>query len=172
VADRFGHQRQAIEPPVQFCDVIRAEAEARQSLALFGQHGADTARRLAVAAGRHQLDRHVVEREQHAVGAIAAVLPGRRTAEQRLIGGGALLDVAGENDDVVEARDHGKSPRVFLAARTFSTPIAIAAVRCAMLSAFARCSIWSKARSRIWYSRRVTSSSSQNNCCRSCTHSK
>ena len=35
----------------------------------------------------------------------------------------------GEDDDVIEAGNHGKSPRVFLAARTFSTPIAIAAVR-------------------------------------------
>ena len=46
-----------------------------------------------------------------------------------------------QNDDVVEAGDHGNSPRVFLAARTFSTPIAIAAVRCGILSALARATI-------------------------------
>ena len=42
---------------------------------------------------------------------------------------------------MIEPGDHGNSPRVFLAARTFSTPIAIAAVRCGILSAFARASI-------------------------------
>ena len=44
---------------------------------------------------------------------------------------------------------YGNSPRVVFAARTFSTPIAIAAVRCGILSALARAAIWSKARSRI-----------------------
>ena len=34
---------------------------------------------------------------------------------------------------MVEPSDHGNSPRVVLAARTFSTPIAIAAVRCGNL---------------------------------------
>ena len=92
----------------------------------------------ALAARRHQFQRRVVEREQDAVGALAAVLPGRRTGKQGLVGGGGRVDVAGENDDVVEAGDHGNSPRVFLAARTFSTPIAIAAVRCGILSALAR----------------------------------
>ena len=41
-----------------------------------------------------------------------------------------------------------------------------------ILSALARFIMVSNARSRILYSRVVTSSSSQNNCCRSCTHSK
>src|SRR5262249_11331742 len=126
----------------------------------------------AVAARRHQLQRHVVEREQHAVGTIAGAPPGWCTSKQRFIGGCTRLDVFEQDDDVVEPGDHGKSPRVAFAARTFSTPIAMAAVRCGILSALARASIWSKARSRIWYSRRVTSSSSQNSCCRSCTHSK
>ena len=43
---------------------------------------------------------------------------------------------------MVEPGDHGNSPRVFLAARTFSTPIAIAAVRCGTLSRSARATIW------------------------------
>ena len=82
------------------------------------------------AAGRrHQLERHVVEREQYAVGAVAGVPPRRRAREQRLIGQFARRDIANQNDDMIEPGDHGKSPRVFFAARTFSTPIAMAAVR-------------------------------------------
>jgi len=65
------------------------------------------------------------------------------------VGGCALVDFGDENDEMIEPGDHGNSPRVFLAARTFSTPIAIAAVRCEILSVRARVSICSKARSRI-----------------------
>src|SRR6185312_642793 len=99
-------------------------------------------------ARRHQFDGDVVEREQHTVGARAAVSPGWRAAQQRLIVGGGHVDILDEDDDMIESGDHGKSPRVFLAARTFSTPMAIAAVRCGTLSALARATICSKARSR------------------------
>ena len=134
---------------MHFGDVGGAKADAGEPLALFGKHGANPVRGRAVAVGRHQLQRHVVEREQHALGAVAAASPRRRARKQRLIGGGAGLDIADQNDDVIEPGDHGNSPRVFLAARTFSTPIAIAAVRCGILSALARATIWSKARSRM-----------------------
>src|SRR5215204_3032596 len=153
-------------------DVAGPEADACHALALCGQQGTNAIRIGVLAARRHQFQRRIVEREQNAVGALAAVLPGRRARKQGLVSGGGGIDVAGENDDVVEAGDHGNRPRVFLAARTFSTPIAIAAVRCGMLSALARVTMVSKARSRMAYSRRVTSSSSKNNCCKSCTHSK
>jgi hypothetical protein len=52
-----------------------------------------------------------------------------RAGQQGLLGAGGGIYLAGENNKVIEARDYGNSPRVFLAARTFSTPIAIAAVR-------------------------------------------
>src|ERR1700686_4937560 len=110
---------------------------------------ADALRRRRMAGRRHQLERHVVEGEQHGLGAIALASPGRRAAEQQFISVGAGLDIGKQHDEVVEAGDHGNSPRVFLAARTFSTPIAIAAVRCGTLSTLARVSIWSKARSRM-----------------------
>ena len=45
---------------------------------------------------------------------------------------------------------HGNSPRVFFALRTFSTPIAIAAVRCETLSCSTRFITWPKARSSTW----------------------
>ena len=50
-------------------------------------------------------------------------------ASKVLLGADGGIYLAGENNKVIEARDYGNSPRVFLAARTFSTPIAIAAVR-------------------------------------------
>ena len=130
-------------------DVGRSKADARKPVALRSQHCTDPVRGHAMAARRHQLQCHVVEREQHALDAVAAALPRRRAREQRLIGGGAGLDVVDQNDDVIQTVDHGNRPRVVFAARTFSTPIAIAAVRCGMLSTFARATIWSKARSRI-----------------------
>ncbi len=65
-----------------------------------------------VAGRRHQFQRHVVEREQHAVGAVAAVLPGRRPRKQRLVRRLARRDIAGENDDMIETGNHGNSPRV------------------------------------------------------------
>src|SRR6202046_5402249 len=153
-------------------DLGRSKTDACEPVALFGEHATDSVRGRAIAARRHQLQRHVVEREQHALDPIVAALPRRRACEERLVGGGAGLDIADQHDDVIEPGDHGNSPRVFFAARTFSTPIAIAAVRWEMRSVLARATIWSKARSRMWYSRRITSSSSQNSCCRSCTHSK
>src|ERR1700760_1350681 len=134
---------------MHFGDIGRPEADAREPLALFVDHGADTLRGLTVAFGRHQLQRRILKREQCAGGTIAGVFPGRRLRKQRLVGRDALLYISNENDDVIEPADHGKSPRVFLAARTFSTPIAIAAVRCGTLSARARASICSKARSRM-----------------------
>ena len=54
-----------------------------------------------------------------------------------------------EDDEKYFRGCHGKSPRIVFAARTFSTPIAIAAVRCGILSTFDRITIWSKARSRM-----------------------
>ena len=134
---------------MHFRDVVGAKAEARQPLALFGDGRANPLRGSPLAARRHQFQRHIVEREQHPRGAAAAVSPRRRARQQRLAGGGTGLDIANENDDVIEPGDHGNSPRVVLAARTFSTPIAIAAVRWEMLSAFERITIWSKARSRM-----------------------
>src|ERR1700738_4112354 len=148
-------------------DVTGSKTEAGEPLAPLGDGGANALRLRVLAVRRHQLQRDVVEREQRAVGAVAAVSPRRLPRKQRLIGCRSGFDIVHKHDDMVEPGDHGNSPRVFLAARTFSTPIAIAAVRCGILSALARASIWPKARSRIWYSRRVTSSSSQNNCCKS-----
>src|SRR5262249_20884683 len=151
-------QRDPLQPPVHLRDIGGCEADAGEPLAARAYHVANAIGRNAELARCHQFQRHVIERERYALGAVAAVVPGRRAAEQRLVAGGALADVPYEDDDVVEANDHGNSPRVFLAARTLSTPMAIAAVRCGILSASARARICSKARSRIWYSRRVTSS--------------
>src|SRR5258706_1768635 len=151
---------------MHFRNVTGSKTDARQPLALLRNNRTNPIRGRAVAVGRHQLQRHVVEREQYAVGAVAGVPPRRRARKQRLIGQFGRRDIADQNDDVIEPGDHGKSPRVFFAARTFSTPIAIAAVRLEILSAFARITIWSKARSRIWYSRRTNSSSSPNSCCK------
>src|SRR5262249_35636937 len=148
------------------------KTKARQALALFCQYRANALGALRFAFGRHQLQRDVVEREQRTGYTVAPVAPGWCAAEQYLVGGRARFDILGDNDDMVESGDHGNRPRVFLAARTFSTPIAMAAVRWGTLSVLARSNIWSKARSSSWYSLRVTSSSSQNNCCKSCTHSK
>jgi hypothetical protein len=147
--DRLRLQRQPIQPAMHFFDVAGAKTEARQSLALRGDDAADPVRGRALAARRHQLQRHVVEREQHAVGAVAAVAPRQCAREQGLVGSRSGFDIADENDDVIEPGDHGNSPRVFFAARTFSTPIAIAAVRWEIPSALARATIWSKARSRM-----------------------
>ena len=126
---------------MHFGDIAGAKAKARQPLALLGEHAANPVGGRALAVGRHQLQRHVVEREQHSVGAVAGASPRRRAREQRLIGAAASPDVADQNDDVIEPGDHGNSPRVVLAARTFSTPIAIAAVRWEILSVFARITI-------------------------------
>src|SRR5437660_8192505 len=130
-------------------DVANAEADARKSLALHFDHAANAIRGLGSARRRHQLQRHVVEREQHGLPALGRALPRWRPREQRLVGRLTCPDIVDENDDVIETRDHGNSPRVFLAARTFSTPIAMAAVRCGILPALERASIWSKARSRM-----------------------
>src|ERR1700723_3676099 len=130
-------------------DVAGSKAEACEPLALLGEHATDSIRGRAIATGRHQLQRDVVEREQHALDAVVAALPRWRAREQGLIGGGARLDIADQNDDVIEPSDHGNSPRTVFAARTFSTPIAIAAVRCGIPSVFERATIASKARSRM-----------------------
>ena len=139
---------------MHFGDVVGTKTKARQSFALIGEHAANAIRGGAVAARGHQFQRHIVEREQHALGAVAAGLPRWRAREQCLVGRRACPDVVDEDDDVIEPNDcgtsdHGKSPRVVLAARTFSTPIAIAAVRWEMLSVLARSSIVSNARSRM-----------------------
>src|SRR5690606_13337057 len=60
------------------------------------------------------------------------------------------------SDGIRRPGGYGKSPRFAFADRTFSTPSVIAAVRCEIPSLFARSTICPKARSRIWYSRRVT----------------
>jgi hypothetical protein len=138
---RFRLQRQPVEPAVCLGDVAGSKADARQPLALRGKHRTNTIRIRALAVRRHQFQRGVIEREQDAIGTMVAVLPGRRARKQRLVGRGRRMNVAGKNDDVIEADDHGNRPRVFLAARTFSTPIAIAAVRCGILSALARCTM-------------------------------
>ena len=134
-------QCEPVEPAMHLADVAGSEADACEALALCGQNAANPVRIGALAAWRHQFQRRVVEREQDAIGALAAVLPGRRARKQGLVSGRGRVDIAGENDDVIEAGDHGNRPRVFLAARTFSTPIAIAAVRCGILSALARCTM-------------------------------
>jgi hypothetical protein len=82
-------------------DVGRSKADACEPLALLGEHATDSVRGCAIAAGRHQLQRHIVEREQHARDAIVAALPRRRAPKQRLVGGGAGLDIADQNDDVI-----------------------------------------------------------------------
>ena len=130
-------------------DIADAEANAGKALAPDFHDAADALSRRRVACGRHQLERHVVEGEQHGFGAVDLAAPRRRAPEQQFIGFGAGLDIPKQHNEVVQAGDHGNSPRVFLAARTFSTPIAIAAVRCGILSALDRATIWSKARSRI-----------------------
>ncbi len=74
--------------------------------------------RSAVRAGslwRHQFQRHVVEREQHAVGAVTAVSPRRHARKQCLIGGGRGRDIADQNDDMIEPGDHDKRPRMVVA---------------------------------------------------------
>ena len=149
LADRFGLERQPLQPAMHPADINGAKAQAGEPLALLRDNAANPIGGGAVAGGRQQLQRHVVEREQHAIGAVAAAAPRRRAREQRLVGRRGGGEVADQNDDVIEPADHGNSPRVFLAARTFSTPIAMAAVRCEMLSALERATIVSKARSRI-----------------------
>jgi hypothetical protein len=114
---------------MHFRNVTGPKTEARQPLALLRKDCANPVRSRAVAVGRHQLQCHVVECKQHAIGAVAGVPPRRRARKQGLISRFAGRDIADQNDDVIEPGDHGKSPRVFFAARTFSTPIAIAAVR-------------------------------------------
>src|SRR3569833_2421846 len=154
---------------MHLADVRGRKADAGEPLAPRREDLANAIGAPTGAARRHQFERHVVEREQHAIGTVAGLSPGGLSRQQRLVGGHARVHVVQQDDDMVEPRDHGNSPLVFLAARTFSTPIAIAAVRCETFSLLTRFSMVSKARSRIWYSRRITSSSSQNNCCRSCT---
>ena len=70
------------------------------------QQRADAIRGARQAARRHQFDSHIVEREQHAVGALAGILPGRRAPEQRLIGRLGRTDIADQSDDMIEAGDH------------------------------------------------------------------
>src|SRR5436309_9789457 len=155
-------------------DIGGRKANAGEPLALLVEYGTNAVGDCTIAVRRYQLQRHVIEREQHRCRAVANTAPRGCAREQSLMCSDAGLEIVDQNDNVIEPGNetHGNSPRVVLAARTFSTPIAIAAVRCGMPSVFARDTIASKARSRIWYSRRITSSSSQNNCCRSCTHSK
>ena len=149
LGDRFRFQCKPIQPAMHLCDVAGSKADARQPLALLRNYGTNPLRGCTVAAGRHQLKRHVIQCEQDAVGAIAGVSPRRRPREQRLVGRQTRLDIAHQHDDMIDPADHGNSPRVVFAARTFSTPIAIAAVRWEILSAFERATIRSKARSRM-----------------------
>jgi hypothetical protein len=103
---RLGLQRHALEPALHLADIGRGEADAGEPLAALADHVADAVGRKAEPARRHQFQRHVGKREQHAIGTIAAALPGGRGAEQRLIGGQALANILRENDDVVEPCDH------------------------------------------------------------------
>ena len=101
--------------------------------------------------GRHQLQRHVVEREQHPHGAIATVAPRRRARKQasdrRQRRG---LDIADQNHDVIEPGDHGKRPARGLGGAdllhadrhrggAMGNPVGLGA----------RFTIWPKARSRM-----------------------
>ena len=107
------------------------------------QHRADAIGAVALAARRHQFQRHIVEREQHARRRRrrhSATTAHARTASGRRRSPASISPI--RTTTWSSAGDHGNSPRVFLAARTFSTPIAIAAVRCGILSAFARATIW------------------------------
>ena len=52
---------------------------------LFGHDGTNPVRDGALAVRRHQLQRHIVEREHHAIGAVG-IAPRRRTREQGLTG--------------------------------------------------------------------------------------
>ena len=88
-------------------DIAGAEAEARKPLALRDERAADALGGIVIAMRRHQFQRRVVEREQHAVGAVPAVAPGRRPREQRLVGGAGGGNVAGQDDDMIETGNHG-----------------------------------------------------------------
>ena len=73
-----GFSATPVEPAMHLGDVAGAKADAGEPLAPDLDHVADAIGGHANAVRRHQLQRHVVEREQHAVGAVAAVSPRRR----------------------------------------------------------------------------------------------
>ena len=79
VSDRFGFQHQPIEPAVHLDDVAGSKAKARQPLALLGNDVTNALGGRAVAVGRHGFQRHVIEGEQDAVGAVADMAPPSRS---------------------------------------------------------------------------------------------
>src|SRR6516165_6965455 len=87
-------------------DICRAETHARKPYAGRLDDLADAVGGRAEAVRSHQFQRHIVEREHHAIGTVAAVLPGRRAAQERLIGDPALVDVLEQNNDMIETSDH------------------------------------------------------------------
>src|SRR5581483_6857315 len=97
LGDLLRLQRHALEPAMHLADIRCRKADAGEPLAAGLDRLADAIARRTVAVRRHQFKRDVVEREQYAIGAVAAVAPGWRAAEQGLIRGGALADVLDEN---------------------------------------------------------------------------
>jgi hypothetical protein len=105
---------------MHFRYVAGTETDAGQPLALFGKDLANPVRGGALAVRRHQFQRHVVERKQHAVRAVTGVSPCRRTRQQRLTGHRSDRDIADQHDDMIEPGDHRTRPRKVSMAGTCS----------------------------------------------------
>src|ERR1700722_1200792 len=103
-----------------FRDVASAKANAGEPLALLRDDLANPVRGRAVAMGRHQFQRHVVECEQHAVGAVTDISPRRHARQEGLVGHHTVSDIADQNNDVIEPGNHDESPKVTAVARIFS----------------------------------------------------
>ncbi|OPY97573.1 hypothetical protein A5906_35440 [Bradyrhizobium sacchari] len=106
LGDRVRPQGYPLKPAVHLGHVRDTKAQAGEHALLVVEQRAHAVGGDAEAARRHQLDRHVLEREQHPVGALARILPGRRASEQGLIGRLRRTDIPDQNDDVIEAGDH------------------------------------------------------------------
>ncbi|MEY9411422.1 hypothetical protein ABH989_005888 [Bradyrhizobium ottawaense] len=81
LGNRIRAQGHSLQPPLHPAHVCDTKAQAGEHALLVVEQRAHAIGRHAETARRHQFDRHVLEGEQHAVGALAGVLPGRRAGE-------------------------------------------------------------------------------------------
>ncbi len=89
-------------------DIVHREGQARESLALGVEHGAQAVRAGAMAGGRDQLRRDVGELEHRGFTPAARGLrpPARGSAEQPLVGRDPGVEIAHRDDHVIECSNH------------------------------------------------------------------
>ena len=106
--DGLGIEPEARQAPVRAVGIVDGEGEAREPFPLRVEHGVQPGGDRPIARRRDQLHGEVLEAEAGDLRTAAVGLgpPGRRAAEERLVGAHRGVQVAHRDDDVVEAGDH------------------------------------------------------------------